>query len=104
MRFQECLIAWTPGNAQTEEFVPATIEIGCHPDNGGWSSHYTKRVGGGEPRWNTLSDHECKTELFELFEQIVREDNIPEAKVRRAFLMIDEYRSMSESTSAGMRQ
>ena len=100
MKIRDCLIAWTPGNARTEEFVPATIEIGCHPDNGGWSSHYTNRAGACDPRWNTLSDQELTTEVSELFNRIVAEDGLSETRTRRAFLVIDEYRAMVDSKSA----
>jgi hypothetical protein len=93
MRYQEALIAWTPGTDRIK--VGPLIQL----DGPDWTGHPSepngyRYTGGAAYTW--LRDCKDKTlrdlVLFIEFHSIVVRDRVPVEAAHRAFLAIDEYR------------
>jgi hypothetical protein len=91
MKYQEALIAWTPGTDH--------IRVGplLRPSDGSdWTEHPIRYAYTGGAAYTGLRECEDKTKrdmmLFIEFNTIVVRDEIPVAAAHREFLKIDEYR------------
>ena len=90
MRYQEALIAWTPGTDQ--------IKVGNIMQRGepNWTRHPVNYKFTGGAAYAATRINKDKTQrdlmLFIEFNTIVVRDNVPVEAAHKAFLAIDEYR------------
>jgi hypothetical protein len=90
MKYQEALVAWTPGTDQVR--VGHLIQRG----EGDWTNHPVHYRFTGGAAYTALRECEDKTlrdmMMFIEFHTIVVRDRVPAEAVHKAFLAIDEYR------------
>ena len=105
MRYQDCIIVWTPpadappirarsGISSRIDPTAGRVEVLDFPDRTGRARAYMKDVGASFAGTSALTPEQVTAQVYIHFAQLVREERLDVDRVHRAFMEIDEYRNL----------
>ena len=96
MKYRECMIAWTPGDAARRKYdsTAGCVEVGPRPDLTGWSRKYECTTGSYYTEVQGSTPDKQIIFMLTDFQKLIIGYGLDPMQVHEAFMQIDDYRDV----------